>query len=287
MIIQDEQLAILDSLKVERLNVNPENIALASTFTNVKNPNLEKVISTAHASQKDKDGSIAYYVVKTKDGVLLLYFSLKCGELFQTLDMDKMVFATEAAYHIHIINHRNNYDAEAIKKSLDYINSHLEEIKAILPNLREYARKKELYEHDIKNETNIDVQRVFKTCSAIEIVEFCSNDNARSKWKEYNLPKRMGECVFWHHIVPIIFSIRKLIGCEYVYLFAADNTKNRTLANYYQKALKFEYPNFLGTNKPHYDFLCYFLQQKINKLKEEQERFYNNFNPDETQEDIV
>ena len=97
----------------------------------------------------------------------------------------------------------------------------------------------------------------------------------------------MGECVFWHHIVPILLSVQNIVGCEYVYLFAADGTKDRILANYYQNVLHFEFSDTIGTNKPHYDFMCYFLCQIINTLSEKRESFYNNFNPDEKQEDII
>lgn len=88
MRITEEQKSILDSLIVERLNKRPENRALTSSFKNRKNPNLERVITTEHAFNKDNYGSVAYYVVKSKDGTFLLYFSLKCGELFKQLDVN-------------------------------------------------------------------------------------------------------------------------------------------------------------------------------------------------------
>lgn len=97
----------------------------------------------------------------------------------------------------------------------------------------------------------------------------------------------MGECVFWHYIVPKLASIQDIIGCEYAYLFAADNTTDHVLSNYYQVSLGFEESTILGTNKPHYDFMCFFLCQKIKLLMDKREFFYNNFNPDEKLEDII
>ena len=90
MRITEEQERILDSLIVERLKENPINVSLVNSFKNTKNPILERVITTKNAFYKDSENSIAYYIVKTSEGVVLLYFSLKCGELFEKLDLEKM-----------------------------------------------------------------------------------------------------------------------------------------------------------------------------------------------------
>lgn len=287
MKISEEQLHILDSLVVERLKANTVNAALVNTFQNKKNPNLVQVITTRHAFDKDNDGSTAYYVVKTPDGTLLLYFSLKCGELFEKLDMRKMLVAKETLECFDILTNQQKYDDDVIQAAKNFIETNKTEILSILPNIRDYAEKKGDYKIDIAKDLNSEISRVLKTYPAIEIVEFCANDNARTKWEEYKLPKRMGECIFWRHIVPILKSVQEIIGCEYVYLFAADNTKDRFLANYYQVSLNFEYSDRLGANKPHYDFMCYFLHQKINGLDKAQEKFFNDFNPDEDLKDII
>lgn len=287
MKISEEQLRILDSLVVERLKANTVNAALVNTFQNKKNPNLVQVITTRHAFDKDNDGSTAYYVVKTPDGTLLLYFSLKCGELFEKLDMRKMQVAKETLECFDILTNQHKYDEAAIQAAKSFIETNKSEILSVLPNIWDYAEKKGDYKIDLAKELNSEISRVLKTYPAIEIVEFCANDNARTKWEEYKLPKRMGECIFWRHIVPILKSVQEIIGCEYVYLFAADNTKDRFLANYYQVSLNFEYSDRLGANKPHYDFMCYFLHQKISGLDKGQEKFFNDFNPDEDLKNIV
>lgn len=287
MRITEAQKRILDSLIVERLKENPINVSLVNSFKNTKNPILERVITTKNAFYKDSENSIAYYIVKTSEGVVLLYFSLKCGELFEKLDLDKMNLARETLKRLYIIKNRVNYKKDYVEKAEKFIQDHLLEIQNIASSLNTLAQKKGLYEKDLSKELNKEVSRVLKTYSAIEMVEFCANDNARSTWNEFGLPKKMGECIFWHYIVPKLASIQELIGCEYVYLFAADNTVDRLLANYYQISLGFEELNTLGTNKPHYDFMCLFLCQKINVLLQNRERFYNNFNPDERQEDII
>lgn len=287
MKITEEQKDILDSLIVERLKDSPANVSLVNSFRNIKNPNLEKVITTKNAFDKDKKNSIAYYIVKTREGVVLLYFSLKCGELFEKLDMYKMNLARETIKKLSILENKHRYRKDYVEKAEKFIQEHFREIQNIAPSLKELAQKKGLYEKEVSKELNKEVVRVLRTYSAVEIVEFCANDNARRKWKELGIPKKMGECIFWHYIVPKLASIQEIIGCEYVYLFAADNTDDQILSNYYQVSLGFEELKTLGTNKPHYDFMCLFLCQKIDTLLQNREAFYNNFNPDEKQEDIV
>lgn len=287
MRINEEQKVILDSLIVERLKDNPINISLVNSFKNAKNPTLEKVITTKNAFVKDRESSIAYYLVKTNKGDILLYFSLKCGELYEKLDMEKMELAKETLRRLYIIEHKDGYKKDYVEKAEKFIQDHILEIQSIAPSLKSLAQKKGLYEKDLKKELNKEVTRVLKTYSAVEIVEFCANDNARNIWKKLNLPRKMGECIFWHYIVPKLASIQEIVGCEYVYLFAADNTYDRVLSNYYQISLGFEESNTLGTNKPHYDFMCYFLCQTIKTLLLRREDFYNNFNPDENIEDII
>ncbi|MEY8391217.1 hypothetical protein AALA98_07580 [Lachnospiraceae bacterium 45-W7] len=57
--------------------------------------------------------------------------------------------------------------------------------------------------------------------SAIEIHHFCRN----SKYKineRVGIP--LGFDIFWEAIVPLVYDITNLVGCKYLYLFAADQT---------------------------------------------------------------
>ena len=193
MRITEEQERILDSLIVERLKENPITVSLVNSFKNTKNPILERVITTKNAFYKDSENSIAYYIVKTSEGVVLLYFSLKCGELFEKLDLEKMNLARETLKRLYIIKNRVNYKKDYVEKAEKFIQDHLLEIQNIAPSLNTLAQKKGLYEKDLSKELNKEVSRVLKTYSAIEMVEFCANDNARSTWSEFGLPKKMGE----------------------------------------------------------------------------------------------
>lgn len=288
MRITQEQLEILDSLVVERLRDNKDkNFMLTKSFANEKNPTLVQVITTDYAFNKDEEGTAAYYVVKTRDDKLLLYFSLKCGELFERLDMEKMQLALRVKNSVYKIQNRESFPIEEVEAADKFIHDNITDIKILLPDIESYLDKKDDFKAEINSELNTEVQRVLRTYPAIEVVEFCANDNGRDAWKSLGINRKMGECVFWHCIVPKLVNIQEMIGCQYVYLFAADSSLDGDLANYYKVALHFEQSAFLGANKPQYDFQCFFLCQKMKDLIKFRHEFYEYFNLDEEDVDTV
>ena len=90
----------------------------------------------------------------------------------------------------------------------------------------------------------------------------------------------VGQTLFWYKIVPIISKLQDSVGCQFVFLFAADATPDNTLVNYYNVSLKFEKLENVGTSKPYYDLCCEFMSQEVNKIKSERDNFLSNFNPD-------
>ena len=100
----------------------------------------------------------------------------------------------------------------------------------------------------------------------------------KKKWHSYELGHSMGEVMFWKFIAPKFFEVKKIVGCEYAFLFAADLSEDGTLINYYNVILKFEMQLDMGTNKPCYDFGCDFMCQKISDMQENREKFFDNFN---------
>lgn len=281
MRITDEQKAVLNSLVVERLRDHrSENASLVNSFANTKNPVLESIIRTRLSFDRDAEGTVAYYVVKSPKGELLLYFSLKCGELFENLDQFKLDLAYNVRNAVYKLQNREKFSEEECKNAEDFINQNLSDIKLILPEIDKYLEKKEDLSADVTKELNTEMQRVLKTYPAIEIEEFCANDNGREAWKSLGIKRKLGECVFWHKIVDMLDSVQNIAGCQYVYLFAADASADGELVNYYKERLKFEQSAVLGANKPKYDFQCYFLCQSIKDLKVRRNLFYEDFNAD-------
>ena len=103
----------------------------------------------------------------------------------------------------------------------------------------------------------------------------------------------LGFYIFWEIIVEKVLEISSMLGCRYLYLFAADNTDcNESadsymnlllsdfnecdetstpiykLVDYYKNELKFEEVQDMTILKPHYDYNCFSLIQSISALQE-------------------
>ncbi len=290
MRISDKQREILDSIVVERLRENPaENASLVNTFSNKRNPTLERIITSRDAFDRDKAGVTAYYLVKAPSGELLMYFSLKCGELFEELDYRKMELSVKIQDAVTILTNKISYSKDEVSAAESFLNDNFDEIKILLPDLSKFLKKKGQYANDINKELNKQIRRVLKTYPAIELVEFCKNesDSAKKAWNILGIERKIGECIFWHKIVPKLRAIQEITGCQYVYLFAADKSYDGELANYYKVDLHFDQSAILGANKPQYDFKCFFLCQEMKDLPVWQEFFYDHFNPDPEGDDMI
>ena len=280
MRITEEQQEILESLVCERLSRNPANMREIDQFFNSKNDKLvERLLNEAYS--EDEEDKIAYYLVKDKEGHILFYFSLKCGQLYDKhLDFD--LFKLLGELYDGLLKMKSEPDIS--HEDSIVINKVLEEIRS-----RKGVLKEDLKKITKKNQSIDDFEKVFKddadkvgaTFSGIEIVQFCSNEDNLVYWKKYDVNQKLGVVVFWQFIVPIIIKIKELIGCEYLFLFAADDSEDENLVNYYKSWLKFESSDERSAATPVYDLTCKFLYQETCSLKEKRDTFFKNFNPDE------
>ena len=294
MKITEEQEKILDELVCERPRDNPNSSTLIQNFENEKGTLIVDYLKQ-YGLKEDLEGSTAFYIVRNKSNDVLMFFSLKCGELFEPLFDEAEI---EAGYEEHLLIiqalHNVESDEEAKTRAIEKIkevsdakgismqtalNLILRETKTKQRMLKVLSREKEAEEND-------KVARVSKTYPGIELVHFCTNDNAKDIWKTYGLGHSMGEVIFWEKIVPKFFEVQNIVGCEYAFLFAADLSEDRTLINYYDVSLKFEIDVEVGTNKPFYDFTCAFMCQKLSAMKQNREKYFNDFSIDET-DDVI
>lgn len=87
--------------------------------------------------------------------------------------------------------------------------------------------------------------------------------------------------MFWQFIVPKILDLMEIVGCEYLFLFAADLSEDVDLVNYYVDNLEFIDASEHSAATPMYDFACRFLCQETSTLQERRTSFFEHFNPDE------
>lgn len=279
MRITEEQFAILNSFSCVRLSSNEQHLRDVESFYNSRNDNLVQTLLN-EAYEEDANNRIAYYLIKDCDNHILFYFSLKCGQLYDKhLDFGRYKQLSEL--YGSLLKMKKEQDTS--KEDIKIIDELLEDIRArkgvIKSNLQKISKKNKTVEEF--EQLFIDgTEKVGATFGGIEIVQFCANEGCRQYWERYEFDQKLGVVVFWHFLVPIILSIIQRVGCQYIFLFAADNTEDEDLINYYKGWLNFQDSEERTTATPIYDITCKFLYQETCSLIEKQQVFYDNFNHD-------
>ena len=282
MQITEEQQQILNSLVCERLSYDEKNLRLVDDFCNSRNGSLEHTLKN-EAYEEDEDGNIAYYLIKDKEENILFYFSIKCGILYDLFGEEEKLRKINDLYRFLVELERDpsstEEDKETITSILESIRTRKGLVKKELSKIS-HIKKNQIID-DLAKESEDHLKRVGKTFAGVEIVHFCANDNYRQFWEKFNLQQKMGTVVFWHFLIPKICELRKIVGCEYLFLFAADLTPDELLVNYYKSNLGFKDSNEYGTAIPLYDYACKFMYQELKDIEEKRKNFYLEFNPDE------
>jgi hypothetical protein len=301
--ITDAQKTILSRFTCERLKEREKNLFDIMLFRSRKGEGLVANLKN-NGWVQDNTGTTAYYIIRNPEGEIVMFFSLKCGVLFDpdyaAAFMERFKEALSDENMVQTWLRAIDGDRRAIR-ALDRLRN--EKSREEFGSLMEGFRIKV----DKKQEPNTKIIRVSEARSAIELVEFCANDRTKASWNRCGLGKehKMGETLFWWFIVPKMLQINDLIGSEYVYLFAADETVTGKLSNYYREVLHFNNMTHLGTIKPSYDFSCFFMGNRLRTLpagfgtqwNEDQEdlrgldyyrdEFFANFNQNPDAEDNI
>lgn len=268
-------------LHCERLSASAENFRLVDTFTNIRNDSLVSALKN-EAYEDDENGSVAYYVIKNSEGQILFFFSLKTGLLYdQHIDEKTIKLMKKVNDYVQ----ENLKSAEATEAQIQALNIFIEKIRShkgiTKEDLDSLPNKSNTLLKDLQQELNNNITHVGKTYSAVELVHFCANDEMRDWWEDLKMPYSLGVTVFWLFIVPIILDTRKLIGIQYLFLFAADLSEDRELIKYYQDNLMFTLDEERATVKPLYDLSCKFMYQETTNLSVQRDEFFDNYYPDE------
>ena len=128
---------------------------------------------------------------------------------------------------------------------------------------------------------------VGKTYSGIELVHFCANTSTDELWNSLSLPHPRGAVVFWNFVVPAILETVRWVGCQYLFLFAADLSDDQTLVEYYKNQLSFVDSIERATVKPLYDLGCKFMYQPVTTLSSQRDEFFSHFNVEAAAEEEV
>ena len=316
--ITEEQKKFLSSFTCQRLKDDKDNLSKIQNFISDLNDKLV-VHLRCHGWNDDTRGTTAYYVVKNPQGKIMLFFSLKCGTLFDP-DYVKRCKSeySESKEFQDLLKRSISGDEAALKKLADLrremgdeaYEEHLRELR------QEYKKRTEVMRrinNDKAAEPNKKIVRVDQSHPAVEMVGFCVNDRMRGYWQEYfqrsfaTRRHTMGKVLFWWFIVPKMIEVSQVAGCEYAYLFAADDEPDGDLMRYYEDALHFRKLTHLGAIKPDYDMCCFFMGRRLFSVDEDhldsgeviqdeddlrgldyyRDQFFNNFNLSTDVDDMI
>ena len=278
--ITQEQIDLLSSFTCERLSADRDNLSKIQNFLSDRGSNLVNSLRNKGWSE-DCRGITAYYVVKNPEGRIMLFFSLKCGTLFDPGYVDRC--AEEFSETQRLWRAWNQFRAgdETAAEYLRQLRRELgdEEYNKRIQDLKEEYDERRYVLSRIKSdkryEPNKKIVRVDLSHPAVELVEFCVNERGRNYWRDCfqrsfaTRRQTMGKVLFWWFIVPKMIEVSSLLGCEYAYLFAADDEPDGDLVRYYEDALHFRKLTHLGAIKPFYDMTCYFMGRRLFSVDED------------------
>lgn len=279
--ITKQQEKILESFSIERLSSSDINLRLVGNFSNPMSDSLTNKIQS-EVFEEDENGSVAYYVIKNKeDGGIVFYFSLKCGQLYDKLIEKEQLRLIKNLFQYFDEIEKEESTSEEDRRLIKEIRESVRTSKGISKaELEKIQKKDNKAVTDIENVFTENLQRVGQTFAGVEIVQFCANENYRKFFDSLGFFPHFGAIVFWHFLVPKVLEVRKYIGCQYLFLFAADTSDDESLIRYY-RTLHFTDVGEHGAVIPLYDWTCRFMYQEISGLSQGQEEFFNNFNRDE------
>lgn len=143
MVITKEQIEILDSFSCERLS---SNISNRNTINNFYNPKGELLIDylQKYGWKDDTSGVTAFYLIKSPDNEIIMFFSLKCGVVFKTLDIEKIQQRTKTVNELIKFLRENVNDKKTRIKLIEQYRSgqniSFEELFTSLDNYEQYRK---------------------------------------------------------------------------------------------------------------------------------------------------
>lgn len=264
----------------EELRKQDENKQLIQHFQGGKyGEGLEVFLKETAWNADFKRQTKVYLIRNGETGDIRAYFSIKCGMLYSPYDSDVL----------------EGEDRDFLNMILDAMRECDEKL------LTDYAASG-LYSHEKYTELYFEAKRIMdfekksnsednksynvkRTYPAIEIENLCKNFYGENDVDE-EIP--LGFLVFWFFIVPIIRKISDMIGCEYVYIYAADKTKERSevkieeeklhkLVSYYRSNFGFHDATDVFFVKPYYDNTCYEMIQSVDELLRNSDSIWEKF----------
>lgn len=230
-----------------------------------------------HVNDDATNDLASYVVVDSKDRALL-FFSLRCGELFENLDYENLELTKEFWELYQRVNRPDWVRNEAEVAKLDELIAKFRKSGLTPDDIVHLGKKKSDLIEDLKNEPESEISRVSEVFPGVELKFFGITSKSKQVWDETGLPGKVGVALFWRFVIQKLEEMQNLVGCKYLYLFAADDHADGDLVSYYRTRLHLDAHHGLTSNKPHFDFSSWFLYQEIAELARQRKIYFDNFN---------
>lgn len=324
--IEEQKKYLFNRLKTEALRKTDENQKDIKSFVQAtKGSNISKYLINSAWSDDCNRNTKVFLVRDTKTNEIVFFFAINCGILFSELNLwnlrqeekapfDKYVEAMQKLKTSPLSKENEEKANEQMSESMKDLWEVVQEPDRVSYLLSLADEKVQLLEEKAEafSETGEveHIQQVQETFPAIDIKFLGKNKEYKP---EIQLDFRLGVYIFWEIIVPHLLAVAEMVGCKYIYLFAADNTDQpgnvintppmwtpdydpyeeenqekaeeeqiHTLVNYYINELKFRYVSKYKILKPHYERRCYTLVQEVESLQSNRESVWQSHMTDDT-----
>lgn len=275
--LTEKALDLIETFEVRRARDIDDNILKSMAAPLVDGKEQGQIISCFNSKeylQDDENGNLASFVVMSPANVPLIFFSLRCGELFKEPQVESMKDGYEAVLALHKLMYKTYKSDEERQQALAAVLRAREE-GLTLDDLFPLFQKKNSWNEDEKLEADKEITKVLISYPAVELKLFGTNESGKKYWKSLGLPieMKMGETLFLLKAVKTLKTMTRYVGCQYVYLFAADKEAEGQLVQYYKVRLGFKSNSGLSANKPRFDWQSQFLFQSTDELFNRREQF--------------
>ena len=273
----EKALNLIDTFEIRRAREIDESVLSSMTGPLIEGVEQKHIIKWFHSEEylkDDRNGYLASFVVMSPTNIPLVFFSLRCGELFKVAQPELMKIGCDAAIALGKLLREEYVSEEEREKLMDPIRA-ADDKGMTIDDLEEYTCKKDSWNKGEEFEKTTEVTKVLTSYPAVELKLFGINESAKEYWKSLGFSDdiKMGETLFWLKVVDTLEEMHKYVGCQFVYLFAADKEAEGQLVKYYRVRLGFESDASLSANKPRFDWQTQFLFQKTDELFARRDRF--------------
>ena len=236
--ISKQKKYLSENLIVENLRMYGSNKEDIKEFLQAKSGNILAEYLNNKAQNDDSNNNTKVFLVRDKrTRKIAYYYALNCGILYKELNAIKMSFVERECVE-KLVKAIKQSNLEGLsKEEQDAAYELLGDAYALFDEkiedsdratvLISYAQEQAEIKKEREGASNQAgdsefVKNVQETYPAIDIKFLCKDANYKP---DIEIEFKFGVYVFWEIIVPHILKISELVGCKYVYLFAADNSE--------------------------------------------------------------